>query len=392
MESEEQAVVVPLVPTVSKPSTEVLLRMLVNREAILIDRVSTSPTGSPSGLVAQASGAFAKAISQAAGQVGRTASSPGLYRVIMPTGSVARDLVPAVGGGFRGIVRAAGSTKIAGQVRLVPAVAGVGATVAAGPLIATVGLAVAGEMLAQHQTHKKLDSIKNALSVMQAKANDHEASVLSTAAQQTRKVAGYLLDQAHIPSISSASHAFGDLDTLTNSYVGRLDRWLEVTQKYADADHVYAPDLLVALVGRQDNPAREFERMVAQTYEALALRARVVVLEKVAAEFSNPDRSLPHVESVLRDELSVIAERQVQLVSLLDDLSVMPIDSSKVPVKFAGKGALGARTSFARLARALHANPDSLPILSESDETVLELSPTAGGLSVVSPSATPASP
>lgn len=383
-----EAVVVPLVPTNSAPDTEAMLRMLLNREALIINRAPVPVKSASSGLVAQSTGAFAKAVSQAAGQLGRsTGSTEGLYRVIMPTGSVVRDLVPAVGGGFRGIVRAAASTKIAGQVRLLPAAAGVGATVAAGPLIATVGLAVAGEMLAQHQTNKKLDVIKNALVDIEQRANDQEKSVLSTAAQQSRKVAGYLLDQARIPSISSAAHAFGELDTLTNSYIGQLDRWLEVAEKYAGAERVYAPELLAALVGKRDNPTREFERVVAQIYEALALRARVAVLEKVAAEFSNPDRSLPHVESVLRDELVGITERQTQLVGLLDDLSVMQIDSSKVPVAFAGKGTLGARTSFSRLARALHASPDGLPILTDSDQIVLELAPAAGDLSVVPPSA-----
>lgn len=382
----EEVVVVPLVPTTTEPSTEAMLRMLLNREALIINRAPVPTKSAPSGLVAQGTGAFAKAISQAMGQLGRSSgSAEGLYRVVMPTGSVARDLVPAIGGGFRGIVRAAGSTKIAGQVRLVPAVAGVGATVAAGPLIATVGLAVAGEILAQHQMNKKLDSIKNALVDVQNRANDQERSVLSTAAQQTRKVAGYLLDQAHIPSISSAAHAFGELDTLTNSYIDRLDRWLEVAEKYAGAERVYAPELMTALVGKRDKPISEFERMVGQTYEALALRARVVVLEKIAAEFSNPDRSLPHVENVLRDELAGFAERQSQLVGLLDDLSVMQTDSSKVPVAFAGKGTLGARTSFSRLARALHVAPDGLPVLTDSDRTVLELAPSAGGLSVVTP-------
>ena len=384
----EEAVVVPLVPTTSEPSTEAMLRMLLNREALVISRASVPARSVPSGLVAQSTGAFARAISQAAGQLGRSSgSTEGLYRVIMPTGSVARDLVPAVGGGFRGIVRAAGSAKIAGQVRLVPAAAGVGATVAAGPLIATVGLAVAGEMLAQHQMNKKLDGIKNALADIQNQANDHERSVLSTAAQQTRKVAGYLLDQAHIPPISSAAHAFGELDTLTNSYIDRLDRWLNVAEKYAGAERVYAPELLTALVGKRDDPTREFERIVAHTYEALALRARVVVLEKVAAEFSNPDRSVPHVEGVLRDELAGITQRQSQLVALLDDLSVMQLDSSKAPVAFAGKATLGTRTSFSRLARALHTTPDGLPVLTDSDQTVLELAPASGGLSVVTPAA-----
>lgn len=385
MKPAEEAVVVPLVPLESEPSTEAMLRMLLNREALLIDRASQSPQSAPSGLIAQSGGAFAKAVGQAMGQLGRSSSSEGLYRVIMPTGSVARDLVPAVGGGFRGIVRGAGGAKIAGQVRLVPAAAGVGATVAAGPLIATVGLAVAGEMLAQHQTQKKLGEIRSALNDIQARSEEQERSTLSTAGQQARRVVGYLLDQARIPSISSAAHAFGDLDSLTNSYIDQLDRWTAVTEKHAGAERVYAPELLTALVGRRDNPVEYFEQRVSLTYEALALRARVVVLEKVAAEFSNPDRSLPHVESVLRDELAAIAERHTQLGGLLDDLSVMQLDSSKVPIKFAGKGTLAARTSFSRLTRALHAAPDSLPVLTDSDQTMLELAPASGGLSVMTP-------
>ncbi|MBT2519056.1 hypothetical protein J7E29_16565 [Streptomyces sp. ISL-90] len=390
MNFEDDAVVVPLVPFEAEPSTETMLRMLLNREALVITRVEPSTRSVPSGMVAQTSGAFAKVVSQAVGQVGRVASNEGLYRVVLPTGAVARDLVPAVGGGVRGIVRAAGSTKIAGHARLIPAAAGAGATLAAGPLIATVGLAVAGEMLAQHQMNKKLDAIKHAVIDLKVRMDDQERSVLTTASQQARKVVGYLLDRAHIPSISSAAHAFGELDTLTNTYIDRLDRWTGVAEKYRGLDRVYAPDLMRALVGKRENQAQEFEQMVTQTYESLALRARVVVLEKIAAEFSNGDRSLPHVENVLRDELSVLADRQRQLVGLLDDLNVLQIDASKVPIPFAGKGTLGARTSFGRLARALHTTPDSLPLLTESDQTVLELGPSPDGLAVMAPSASTA--
>ncbi len=387
MESEE-AIVVPLIPLSAEPSSEVMLRMLLNREALLIHRVESPTTASPSGLVAQTSGAFAKAIGQAVGQAGRAASTEGLYRVILPTGAVARDLVPAVGGGVRGIVRAAGSTKIAGHARLVPAAAGAGATLAAGPLIATVGLAVAGEMLAQHQMNKKLDAIEGAVTDLRVRMDEQERSVLTTASQQTHKVATYLLDQAQIPSISSAAHAFGDLDTLTNACISRLDQWSAIAAKYQRGDRVYGPDLMRDLVGKRENQAQEFEQRVLQTYEALALRARVVVLEKIAAEFSNADRSLPHVENVLREELTTLADRQTQLVSLLDNLNVLQIDASKVPIRIAGKHTLGARTTFGRLARALHSAPDSLPLLTESDQTVLELAPVKDGLSVISPDAT----
>ncbi|MEC3853729.1 hypothetical protein [Paenarthrobacter ureafaciens] len=382
---EEDAVVVPLVPLQSEPSTETMLRMLLNREALVISRAAKPAESTTSGMIAPASGAFAKAISQAIGQAGRAPSNDALYRVILPSGSVARDLVPAVGGGFRGIARAAGSTKVAGHVRLVPAAAGTGATLAAGPLIATVGLAVAGEMLAQHQMNKKLDAIKNSVAGIQFSMDEDERSVLATAEQQAHNVAGYLLDQAELPHLSSVSHAFGGLDTLTTKYISRLERWLEVAEKHRGSDRVYGPDLMKELVDKRDNPVREFEQMVTQTYQAVALRARVVVLEKIAAEFANADRPLPHVEKVLRDQLSGLAARQEQLVGLLDDLNVLQIDSSKVPVAFAGKSTLEARTSFGRLARALHSAPDSLPLLTESDQTVLELAPTAEGLDVITP-------
>src|SRR3954454_25277816 len=128
-------------------STEVMLRMLLDREALVIHRVSGPVVSTPSGMVAQTSGAFAKAIGQAVNQIGRAHSTDGVYRLILPTGSVARDLLPAVGGGFRGLVRAAGSRQAAGHERLIPAAPGAGAAVAAGTLIAAVALAVAGEML-----------------------------------------------------------------------------------------------------------------------------------------------------------------------------------------------------------------------------------------------------
>jgi transcription antitermination factor NusA-like protein len=387
MEVQAEAVVVPLVPFAVEPTTEVMLRMLLEREALIIHRVPAQATTVPSGMVAQTSGSFAKAIGNAMSQIGRTSSAEGLYRVVLPTGSVTRDLVPAIGGGFRGMVRGAESTKLAGHARLIPAVAGAGAAVAAGPLIATVALAVGGEMLAQHQINKKLDSIKSAVYGVQRHLNAQDRAVLITAEQEAHKVVGYLLDQANVPAIAAAGHAFADLATLTNRHIDQLDRWSEIAASHDGAGRVNGSDLMAALVGKRDDQVQEFERSVAQAYEAIALRARVVVLEKVAAEFANPDRSLPHVEEVLRRELSVLAGRQGQLMELLDDLSAMQIDGSKVPIAMAGKRTIGVRTSFGRLSRALHAAPAGLPLLTDSDQTIVELAPTAKGLEVISPGA-----
>lgn len=385
---EREAVVIPLVPLSSEPSTEAMLRMLLNREAIMVSHASDSGGSRPSGMLATASGSFAKALGQAAGHVTRTSPKNGLYRLILPSGSVARDLVPAVGGGFRGMVRSAGSPMVSGHARLIPATLGVGAAVTAGPLIATVAIAAAGEMLAQHQTNKKLDSIKHALRGIQLHLAEEQRVVLTRADSEAQKVAGYLLDQAQIPAISSASHAFAALADLTETVTDRLDKWLDAVAKHKTARRVSAAELMSELVGKPDDPVHEFERAVAQTYEALALRARVVVLEKIAGEFSNPHRSLPHVEQILRAELSELGDRQDQLVGLLDDLSAMQIDGGRTPIPMAGRRAIGVRTSFGRLARALHAAPDGLPLLNESDNTVLELAPTSQGLSVLTPVAT----
>lgn len=382
---EHEAVVIPLVPLLSEPSPEAMLRMLLNREAIMVSHAADSADTRPSGMLATASGSFAKALGQAAGHVTRTSPKNGLYRLILPSGSVARDLVPAVGGGFRGMVRSAGSTTVSGHARLIPATFGLGAAATAGPLIATVAIAAAGEMLAQHQTNKKLDSIKQAVHGIQHHLAEEQRVVLTRADREARKVAGYLLDQAQIPAISSASQAFGALADLTDTVTNRLDKWLHAGAKHSTAPRVRAAELMSDLVGKSDDPIHEFERAVAQTYEALALRARVVVLEKIAGEFANPHRSLPHVEQILRAELSELGDRQDQLVGLLDDLSAMQIDGGKLPIPMAGKRTISVRTSFGRLARALHAAPDGLPLLNESDNTVLELAPTSQGLSVLTP-------
>lgn len=63
MNFEDDAVVVPLVPFETEPSTETMLRLLLNREALVITRVEPSTKNVPSGMVAQSSGVFAKAVS-----------------------------------------------------------------------------------------------------------------------------------------------------------------------------------------------------------------------------------------------------------------------------------------------------------------------------------------
>lgn len=389
MESSNEIVVVPLTPTSGELDTESMLRMLLNRDAVMITRTkATRANAEDSGFLAQTAGAFARAMGTATQTFTHNGgNAEGLYKVILPSGATARDLVPAVGGGFRGIVRTAESTKIAGQARLIP-VAGINtaATLAAGPLIATIALATASEMLAQHQINKKLDTIQRSVQAIHERMDEHDRAILDTANTQSKKVASYLLDQAEIPVFSSASHAFGELETLTTQYNNRLDRWTDNVKKYSKKSRVNSKELLTSLTKEKEGSIQTFETMLIRTYEALSLRAQVIVLEKIAAESLNKNRSLFKVEQVLHSELSDIAQRQQQLVELVDDLNALPLDSSKIPVvAFAMRKTIDMRTDLAKMAKALHQAPDALPVLNSSDQMVLDMEATTQGFSIKKP-------
>ncbi|MCT6790196.1 hypothetical protein JMJ98_08460 [Bifidobacterium adolescentis] len=386
----EDAIVVPLKPISRELSgqmdTETMLLMLLNQDAMLIQYQPSSTTQHQSSngtnLVAQSAGSFAKAVSLATQQIGHVASDSGLYRVILPAGFTVKDLVPAVGGGFRGITRATGSSAIASHVRLIPAT---GAAVAAGPMIATVALAMAGDMLSSYQTNKKLDAIYKSVKSLQERRDAEDRAILINAAQQARKVTGYLLDQACIPSMSTAPYAFGKLEELFVLYGERLDKWSDIAEHYSKQSHVNSSDLLKELTNSSENSLYDFECAVEQTYQTFALRARIILLEKVAAEQNNASRSLAHVETILRSELDSIAQRQEQLVHTLESLSFLPVGAAKFPVEMSGKKTSALRSSFFKLTCALHSQPAALPVLDNSDHAILELAPNKQGLEIINP-------
>ena len=72
MEYQEELAVVPLVPVDATPSTDTMLRMVLNHEALLVHHVLNDSLSGRPGQVAQATGAFAKAISQVTGEFNRS--------------------------------------------------------------------------------------------------------------------------------------------------------------------------------------------------------------------------------------------------------------------------------------------------------------------------------
>ena len=151
---------------------------------------------------------------------------------------------------------------------------------AAGPMIATVALAMAGDMLSSYQTNKKLDAIYKSVKSLQERRDAEDRAILINAAQQARKVTGYLLDQACIPSMSTAPYAFGKLEELFVLYGERLDKWSDIAEHYSKQSHVNSSDLLKELTNSSENSLYDFECAVEQTYQTFALRARIILLEK----------------------------------------------------------------------------------------------------------------
>ena len=72
MEYQEELAVVPLVPVDATPSTDTMLRMVLNHEALLVHHVLNDSLSGRPGQVAQATGAFAKAISRVTGEFNRS--------------------------------------------------------------------------------------------------------------------------------------------------------------------------------------------------------------------------------------------------------------------------------------------------------------------------------
>jgi hypothetical protein len=125
--------------------------LLARDQGLLVQWQSLpEPVGSSWGPTLSAGSELAKqlaAIATSAGAPAAIRNGAALFTLELPTGTTLRNLVPAIGGGFRGMVRTGGSGAIAGHGRLVPvggAAAGVGAGIALGPLVALMALSVNG--------------------------------------------------------------------------------------------------------------------------------------------------------------------------------------------------------------------------------------------------------
>jgi hypothetical protein len=324
-----------------------------------------------------------------AGQTRLLTAGPTLFRVELPTGSTLQNLVPAVGGGYRGLVRSADNASITGQVKLFPMAAGAGAGVALGPLVALMALSVGAEMLGRHQQDKKLASIHQGVRALNRAAEETTRAELDSAEQALEQASAAILDRIEVPSAIGLGPARQDLRVIKNRGLSWLDEW---EQRAADLDQgstgIAFGRMREVLGGDDSGDAyRQFPERIATFYRALALDSRAIVLTGSEAALRREEMSLGHLQEQLRVDLAKNAEVQDRLRELLWRLSSVPITPSLRALPTTGDKAARLQRGLSQLAIAAARFPDAPALLNSSNRQVTEILRDANGsLRVLAPS------
>lgn len=296
-------------------------------QAVAIERVER--VARRAGVSYPATSSVARALQPLLGLFESTGSN--LYRVHLPTGSSLNDLVPAVGGGYRGVVRSGGKG-ISGHARLVPATLNA-AKVAR---VSIVGVAIAADYLAQQELAVKLAAIERGVNHLVERFDAEDRATLEVAAETIAEA------QAAIAGETSPPKSLG-LDATASKLKHLLAReraWVQqlatagehiadaVTRGKFDGDGVPIDvfEGLVDMEGLHEKPWRYVER-VANYYRALVLDSHLAVLAIAEAELSSDAPDLEEFTTTLGRRLRVNALRQEQLVSATEALAREPITS-----------------------------------------------------------------
>ncbi|HEY0260290.1 MAG TPA: hypothetical protein VGC18_10615 [Lacisediminihabitans sp.] len=288
------------------------------------------------------------------------------------------DLIPAVGGGFRGMVRAAGSTKMAGHAPLVPVS---GAAVAGGaglaPVLAVMAIAVGAEMLARYQQEQKLAAIKTIVSRIDRYNADREIAELRLAEQAIVLGNAALLDSIAIPSSVGLGSACDRVRVVLSRHVEELDRWQDAAARPPRKDGTVDYAQLVKALGVAENP-QAFPRAVASLYQALNSRAKVLLASEAA--LLNPGRPLENLHAHLATSLAANVEIQDRLRETLGARTVPRLRSGRTaPTPAARQSVTTFDRTLGMLAVSMSRTQPALATVSPNGHHVLELTRSADG-------------
>ncbi len=306
-------------------------------------------------------------LSQAGGAV--DASSGVLCRLELPTGSTLRDLVPAVGGGVRGLVR--DGRGINGHARFHVHTGRAAAGVGLGPLLGLLAVQVGTEMLARHQQEQKLTYIAESVAALRQVHEDDMEARLGSVEAALGEASAAMLDRVSIPSSIGLGTARSNLREVKERALMWLDRWEEAARQLPGTGGVDAgrmQDVLAAGGPRDDH--RRFPHRIAMLYRALTLDSRALVVTGAEAGLQNGDHSLSHLHEELARGLRRNATTQDRLKQLLWDLAAPPITYT---FPWEGSEAMALDRMLASMATSVSRLPDAPALLTERNRQVLEL-------------------
>jgi hypothetical protein len=374
-----QGVVLPLDPSRTEGSEFDPWRLLAEEQGILVTwtELSGGDVGrwGPALRGTSALGQQLGGIVQQAGQSRLLSAGPTLFRLELPTGSTLQNLVPAVGGGFRGLVRSADNASLAGHARLLPVAAGTGAAVTLGPLIGLMALSVGAEMLGRHQQDKKLAAIHQGVRALTREAEENTRAELDAAEQALEQASAAILDRTDVPTAIGLGPARQDLRVIKNRGLGWLAEW---EQRVTDLDQGgtgVAFGRMRDVLGGEDtgDTYLEFPNRIATFYRALALDSRATVLTGAEAALRREDLTLGHLQEQLRLDLAKNAQLQDRLRELLWQLASVPVTYSLPAMPATGSKVAGLQRTLSRLAVAAARMPDAPALLNTSNRQVTEI-------------------
>jgi hypothetical protein len=296
-----------------------------------------------------------------------------LFRLELPTGQILRDLVPAVGGGVRGMVRSADGAKISAHARLFPVSgAAVGTGLALGPLVGLMALSVGAEMIAARQQEEMLKAIRESVRGIERHLQQELDARLKTAEHALQEANAAILDQVSMPQSIGLSAAVTGLRDVRHQAIGWLEQWekgaAELPADTTDLDYAKAKGILDAGIGGSAG----FVAHVELLYRAVSLDARAAVLGASEAALANPGLTLSNIEGVLRSRLAENAAVLERLRAVLLRLAEYRITVGTLSRPGTSDGAARMDGLLARLAHALVRAPDVPAVLTSSNRQVLE--------------------
>lgn len=340
--------------------------LVARGEALLVGPSTASTPTSPWRAPLAATSALGKQLQGAVSLLGERTPASSL-RVAFPPGTGVGDLIPAAGGGFRGMVRAADGTGIGGHVRLVPAMSKGARTAVVGATLGLMAVTVLAEMAAAAEQDRKLSAILSTVERMDAHQRMQTDARLRTAEQTIRQAHAALLDRSSIPESVGLGAAMSHVQDIRNLSQALLEGWEEVAGRRVGSSvsgSVVRKELgAVGGIGWDG-----FVDAVRTAHLATVLDARRLVLVAAEAQVQNSHASLRHLRNAVADGLAERARDLDRLHALLAGLAGTPLtistwDAGMLPHLVADGATENARTQalFAGLAAAIAAASTTPP-------------------------------